>query len=191
MKALRIKDIEPDMAAKGSGTSLNVPEVIWVRVPDDFNGNVRGYVSRKCGFPVYSLSMEVLDIIDTTDGLLEKYCTGKENIKKVFKKDGDLSAAGNEVLKRIEEDVKRRHALEMKDVKEKDMPKDLTELLLAVQAITGNTWEDKTEVNTVMGWIVAELLKKRPVDIIDKYAALSDDRDRDTEDEDDEEDDDE
>ena len=183
MKALRIKDIEPE---KGVGT-INVPEVMWVRVPDDFNGSIRGYVSRKCGFPVYSLSMEVLDIIDTMDELLSKYCTGKENIKKVFKKDGDLSAAGNEVLKRIEEDVKRRHALEMKDVKEKDMPKELTELLLAVQAITGNTWEDKTEVNTVMGWIVAELLKKRPVDIIDKYAAMPGHDDNDDEEEDDDE----
>ena len=164
MKAIKLYNIKwdtKDVPAEDV-KKLNLPEYKGFTVNDDeydVVDNVPNLLKKKFGYDIIDFSFIEIPIIEDIINLLY-FCASKHGkSKNLFKVNGELSAVGMECVDTLKYFIHNRIRLESKNTPAYEMPKNLDIIMLALERITGKTWEVGC---TAEEWIeeVDKLVKK-------------------------------
>jgi len=147
-----------------------LPKFKGFMAADDFNviEKVPALLEKKYGYSVFTYSYVELRVVDNVEDLL-LLCNPKgEKPKKLFLKNGELSAYGEEMVKSLESNIKQRLRLEFRGTPVESMPTLLDEIQIGVEKITGMNWEKHT-VEELMSPIMNKIRFAKAANLVDKY----------------------
>ena len=164
MKAIKLYNIKwntKDVPAEDV-KKLNLPEYKGFTVNDDDYDvveNVPNLLKKKFKYDIIDFSFIEIPIIEDFINLMYFCVDKKEKSKNLFKVNGELSAVGMECVDALKHFIHNRVRLESKNTPAYEMPKNLDIVMLALERITGKTWEVGC---TAEEWIkeVDKLVKK-------------------------------
>jgi len=175
MKAIKLNKIQwnlngltDEQKAKAIET---LPTFKGFMAQDDFNvvEKVPYLLKKNYGFDVITFSYTELRVVDTVEDLLLLGAPKGEKPKKIFLKNGELSAYGEDLVKTLESNIKWRLRLEFKGTAVSDMPALLDETLIGVEKVSGMNWEGHT-VQELMSPIMNKIKFGHAANLVDKYA---------------------
>ena len=146
MKAIKLYNIKwntKDVPAEDV-KKLNLPEYKGFTVNDDgydVVDNVPNLLKKKFGYDIIDFSFIEIPIIEDIINLMYFCVDKKEKSKNLFKVNGELSAVGMECVDTLKHYIQKRVRLEEKNTPAYEMPKNLDVIMLALERITGKTWE--------------------------------------------------
>ena len=146
MKAIKLYNIKwntKDVPAEDV-KKLNLPEYKGFTVNDDeydVVDNVPNLLKKKFGYDIIDFSFIEIPIIEDIINLMYFCADKKEKSKNLFKVNGELSAVGMECVNTLKYYIQKRVRLEEKNTPAYEMPKNLDVIMLALERITGKTWE--------------------------------------------------
>ena len=146
MKAIKLYNIKwdtKDMSAEDM-KKLNLPEYKGFIVNDDDYNVVEivpNLLKKKFGYGIVDFSFIEIPIIEDFINLLYFCASKKDKSKNLFKANGDLSVIGIECVDELKHYIQKRIILEEKNTPTYEMPKELDVIMLALERITGKTWE--------------------------------------------------
>ena len=164
MKAIKLYNIKwdtKDVPAEDV-KKLNLPEYKGFTVNDDeydVVDNVPNLLKKKFGYDIIDFSFIEIPIIEDFINLLYFCAAQNEKSKNLFKVNGERSAVGRGGVDTLKYFIHNRIRLESKNTPAYEMPKNLDIIMLALERITGKTWEVGC---TAEEWIkeVDKLVKK-------------------------------
>lgn len=146
MKAIKLYNIKwdtKDVSAEDM-KKLNLPEYKGFIVNDDDYNVVEivpNLLKKKFGYGIVDFSFIEIPIIEDFINLLYFCASKKDKSKNLFKANGDLSVIGIECVDTLKHYIQKRVMLEEKNTPTYEMPKELDIIMLALERITGKTWE--------------------------------------------------
>ena len=146
MKAIKLYNIKwdtKDVSAEDM-KKLNLPEYKGFIVNDDDYDVVEivpNLLKKKFGYGIVDFSFIEIPIIEDFINLLYFCASKKDKSKNLFKANGDLSVIGIECVDTLKHYIQKRVILEEKNTPTYEMPKELDVIMLALERITGKTWE--------------------------------------------------
>ena len=146
MKAIKLYNIKwdtKDVPAEDM-KKLNLPEYKGFIVNDDDYDVVEivpNLLKKKFGYGIVDFSFIEIPIIEDFINLLYFCASKKDKSKNLFKANGDLSVIGIECVDELKHYIQKRVILEEKNTPTYEMPKELDVIMLALERITGKTWE--------------------------------------------------
>ena len=146
MKAIKLYNIKwdtKDVSAEDM-KKLNLPEYKGFIVNDDDYDVVEivpNLLKKKFGYGIVDFSFIEIPIIEDFINLLYFCASKKDKSKNLFKANGDLSVIGIECVDELKHYIQKRVILEEKNTPTYEMPKELDVIMLALERITGKTWE--------------------------------------------------
>ena len=146
MKAIKLYNIKwdtKDVSAEDM-KKLNLPEYKGFIVNDDDYNVVEivpNLLKKKFGYGIVDFSFIEIPIIEDFINLLYFCASKKDKSKNLFKANGDLSVIGIECVDTLKHYIQKRVILEEKNTPTYEMPKELDVIMLALERITGKTWE--------------------------------------------------
>ncbi len=146
MKAIKLYNIKwdtKDVPAEDM-KKLNLPEYKGFIVNDDDYDVVEivpNLLKKKFGYGIVDFSFIEIPIIEDFINLLYFCASKKDKSKNLFKTNGDLSVIGIECVDELKHYIQKRVILEEKNTPTYEMPKELDVIMLALERITGKTWE--------------------------------------------------
>ena len=146
MKAIKLYNIKwdtKDVSAEDM-KKLNLPEYKGFIVNDDDYNVVEivpNLLKKKFGYGIVDFSFIEIPIIEDFINLLYFCASKKDKSKNLFKANGDLSVIGIECVDELKHYIQKRVILEEKNTPTYEMPKELDVIMLALERITGKTWE--------------------------------------------------
>ena len=146
MKAMKLYNIKwdtKDVPAEDM-KKLNLPEYKGFIVNDDDYDVVEivpNLLKKKFGYGIVDFSFIEIPIIEDFINLLYFCASKKDKSKNLFKANGDLSVIGIECVDELKHYIQKRVILEEKNTPTYEMPKELDVIMLALERITGKTWE--------------------------------------------------
>ena len=146
MKAIKLYNIKwdtKDVSAEDM-KKLNLPEYKGFIVNDDDYNVVEivpNLLKKKFGYGIVDFSFIEIPIIEDFINLLYFCASKKGKSKNLFKANGDLSVTGIECVDTLKHYIQKRIILEEKNTPTYEMPKELDVIMLALERITGKTWE--------------------------------------------------
>ena len=146
MKAIKLYNIKwdtKDVPAEDM-KKLNLPEYKGFIVNDDDYDVVEivpNLLKKKFGYGIVDFSFIEIPIIEDFINLLYFCASKKDKSKNLFKANGDLSVIGIECVDELKHYIQKRVILEEKNTTTYEMPKELDVIMLALERITGKTWE--------------------------------------------------
>ena len=146
MKAIKLYNIKwdtKDVPAEDM-KKLNLPEYKGFIVNDDDYDVVEivpNLLKKKFGYGIVDFSFIEIPIIEDFINLLYFCASKKDKSKNLFKANGDLSVIGIECVDELKHYIQKRVILEAKNTPTYEMPKELDVIMLALERITGKTWE--------------------------------------------------
>ena len=146
MKAIKLYNIKwntKDVPAEDV-KKLNLPEYKGFTVNDDDYDvveNVPNLLKKKFKYDIIDFSFIEIPIIEDFINLMYFCVDKKEKSKNLFKVNGDLSGVGMECVDTLKYYIQKRVRLEEKNTPAYEMPKNLDVIMLALERITGKTWE--------------------------------------------------
>ena len=146
MKAIKLYNIKwdtKDVSAEDM-KKLNLPEYKGFIVNDDDYDVVEivpNLLKKKFGYGIIDFSFIEIPIIEDFINLLYFCASKKDKSKNLFKANGDLSVIGIECVDTLKYYIQKRVILEEKNTPTYEMPKELDVIMLALERITGKTWE--------------------------------------------------
>ena len=146
MKAIKLYNIKWDTkdVSTEDMKKLNLPEYKGFIVNDDDYDVVEivpNLLKKKFGYGIVDFSFIEIPIIEDFINLLYFCASKKDKSKNLFKANGDLSVIGIECVDELKHYIQKRVILEEKNTPTYEMPKELDVIMLALEKITGKTWE--------------------------------------------------
>ena len=146
MKAIKLYNIKWDTkdVSDEDMKKLNLPEYKGFIVNDDDYDVVEivpNLLKKKFGYGIVDFSFIEIPIIEDFINLLYFCASKKDKSKNLFKANGDLSVIGIECVDELKHYIQKRVILEEKNTPTYEMPKELDVIMLALERITGKTWE--------------------------------------------------
>lgn len=144
---------------------------------DNFNVIERmpGLLKKKYGYEVENFSFAVMRVVDTVDDLLLLCAPENAKVKNLYKKNGDLSAYGDECFSKLEVNVRQRIWKENHGTDVWEMPTILDEVMIAVENILGITWENHGTFEEIMSAIVKKIKERK--NLKKKYETVDENED--------------
>ena len=173
-----LDDLDPEERKKVKET---LPTSKGFKADDNFDvvEKVPGLLRKKFGYGINDYAYNEIPIYEDFETLLKTYTPRGEKPKKIYLKSGELSAFGEEMVRKLKMDISKRFKMEGRGAEDDEMPVQMDMVMLSLEKIFGIEWDEAENEDDIFAVIDKEIKSH------EKLNLKKLDKDEDDEDEDD------
>lgn len=137
----------------------NLPISKGFKADDNFDvvEKVPGLLKKKYGYGINDYAYTEIPIYEDFETLLKSYTPRGEKPKKIYLKSGELSAFGEDVVRKLKMDISKRFKMEGRGTEDDEMPVQMDMVMLSLEKIFEINWDEAESEDDIFAVIDKEI----------------------------------